>query len=39
MGNVDKLYWISGTKPPSSSSEAFYYSVDNVSDARFTCAN
>lgn len=30
---IDKLYWISGSKPPTSSTEAFYFSVDNVSDA------
>jgi hypothetical protein len=26
----DKLYWISGTKPPTSEHNAFYFSVDNV---------
>jgi hypothetical protein len=33
--NLDKLYWISGSKPPASTSEAFYFSVDNVSHGYF----
>jgi hypothetical protein len=29
----DKLYWISGTAPPTSESDnAYYFSVDNVSE-------
>ena len=27
---LDKLFWISGTKPPTSEHNAFYFSVDNV---------
>jgi hypothetical protein len=26
---IDKLYWISGSRPPSSESKAYYFSVDN----------
>jgi hypothetical protein len=28
--NVDKLYWLSGNRPPTSESSAYYFSVDNV---------
>jgi len=25
----DKLYWVSGSRPPSSSCEAYYFTIDN----------
>jgi hypothetical protein len=28
---IDKLYWISGSKPPQSSTDAYYFNIDSVS--------
>lgn len=27
---IDKLYWMSGSKPPASQDDAYYFNVDNV---------
>jgi hypothetical protein len=33
---VDKLYWVSGISPPSSESNAYYFSVDSVINSLLT---